>query len=336
MTTVIAPTNIAILKYWGKAREGYHIPTKSSLSFTVKDLFTKTSVDASKGSGKLDFKLNRKKATAKEHSYVASYLKTIASTFPFVNNYDYKITSENNFPTAAGFASSASGFAALLKALVKEVREFGDIDDKKLSALARLGSGSAARSIPSQGGFVKWDRGSGEDWEKDPVYSSYALTLFGPEHWPELRIIYAIVESKEKKVKSRAGMDASVSTNPLYQAWVNYEEGLLKNDMIGAVGEKDFGKLAPMIMQASNNFHSICLGTYPPIHYLKKKSLSIMDSIHEINDDGIKAAYTFDAGPNPVVFTLKKDEHEITKLLEEQIGKENLFRTRPGPGPRYV
>ena len=334
-TTVIAPTNIAILKYWGKLSGAYHIPTKSSLSFTVNDLFTKTSVEASKGTGRIDFSLNGKKEK-KEHDYVRSYISTVASTFPALREYDYRIASENNFPTAAGFASSASGFAALLKALAREVKELRGLepDDKKLSALARLGSGSAARSIPSQGGFVKWDRGSGEDWEKDPVFASYALTLFGPEHWPDLRIIYAIVEEKEKKVSSRAGMEASMNTNPLYQAWVSYEESLLKNDMVLAVGEKNFSKLAPMIMQASNNFHAVCLGTYPPIHYLEKKSLGVMDGIHRMNKDGVKAAYTFDAGPNPVIFTLKENEDEIAGMLEEKAGK--IYRTRTGPGPRYV
>lgn len=338
-TTAIAPTNIAILKYWGKIKGQYHIPTKSSLSFTVEKLCSTTSLAAGKGNMKIDFTLNGRKAKegSKEHGYVSSYLTFLSETLPFIRNYDYQIVSENNFPTAAGFASSASGFAALLKALAGELDEFSGLrgDDKKLSALARLGSGSAARSIPSEGGFVKWDRGSGEDWEKDPVYSSYAYSLFGPEHWPELRIIYATVESREKKIRSLDGMAESVKTNPLYQAWVSHEESLLKNDMMEAVSKKDFEVLAHMIMQASNSFHSICHGTYPPIYYLKPKSLQIIDAIHKLNDGKVKAAYTFDAGPNPVIITRKKEEMEVLKLLDELVGEVNLFRTRPGTGPKY-
>lgn len=337
--TAIAPTNIAILKYWGKINGQYHIPTKSSLSFTVEKLCSTTSLGAEKGSMKIDFTLNGKKAKegSKEHEYVRSYLEFLSQTLPFIRNYDYRIKSENNFPTAAGFASSASGFAALLKALAGELDEFSELrdDERKLSALARLGSGSAARSIPSEGGFVKWDRGSGGDWEKDPVYSSYAYSLFGPGHWPELRIIYATVESREKKIRSKDGMAESVRTNPLYQAWVSHEESLLKNDMVEAVSKKDFGNLAHMIMQASNSFHSICHGTYPPIYYLKPKSLQIIDSIHELNKEGVKAAYTFDAGPNPVIITRKKDEMEVLRLLDELVGEVNLYRTKPGPGPGY-
>jgi diphosphomevalonate decarboxylase len=337
--TAVAPTNIAILKYWGKISDSYHIPTKSSLSFTVEKLCSTTSLSAEKGSMRIDFKLNGKKAKegSKEHNYVKTYLGFLSETLPFIRNYDYRIESENNFPTAAGFASSASGFAALLKALSGELEEFSELrdDDKRLSALARLGSGSAARSIPSKGGFVKWDRGSAEDWERDPVYSSHAYSLFGPEHWPELRIIYVTVESKEKKIRSMDGMAESVRTNPLYQAWVDHEESLLKNDMIDAVGKKDFDKLAGMVMQASNSFHSICHGTYPPIYYLKPKSLQIIDSVHELNKGKMKAAYTFDAGPNPVIITRKKDEMEVLKMLDELVGEVNLYRTKPGPGPRY-
>jgi diphosphomevalonate decarboxylase len=334
--TAIAPTNIAILKYWGKINETYHIPTKSSLSFTVEKLCSTTSLEASKGGMRIKFKLNGRSAREKEIDYVRSYLEALSRALPFIKKYDYRIESENNFPTAAGFASSASGFAALLTALAGELDEFSDLreDEKKLSALARLGSGSAARSIPKVGGFVKWDRGSGEDWEKDPVYSSYAYSLFGPGHWPELRIIYATVESGEKKIRSVDGMAESVKTNPLYQAWVSHEESLLKNEMIDAVGKKDFEGLARMIMQASDSFHGICLGTYPPIHYLKSKSLQIIDSVHELNREKVKAAYTFDAGPNPVIITRKKDEVEVLKLLDELVGEVNLFRTRPGPGPR--
>jgi diphosphomevalonate decarboxylase len=338
-TTAVAPTNIAILKYWGRISDSYQIPTKSSLSFTVEKLCSTTTLEATKGSMKTRFTLNGKKAAegSKEHSYVTSYLELLSRTLPFIRGYDYRIESKNNFPTAAGFASSASGFAALLKSLAGELSEFSELkdNDKKLSALARLGSGSAARSIPAEGGFVKWDRGSGEDWEKDPVYSSYAISLFGPGHWPELRIIYVTVESREKKISSLEGMERSVRTNPLYQAWVSHEESLVKNDMAAAVGDKDFDRLAEMTMQASNSFHSICTGSYPPVSYLKPKSRQIIDSVHGMNQDGIKAAYTFDAGPNPVIITRKKDEMEVLRMLHELVGEENLFRTRPGPGPVY-
>ncbi|MFN7990664.1 MAG: diphosphomevalonate decarboxylase [Candidatus Micrarchaeia archaeon] len=354
-TTAIAPTNIAILKYWGKnpAWEEYLIPTKSSLSFTVDGLETRTSVKAVKSAGTapgISFSLNGREIhpEMKEYEYVAGFLEKVGRFFPFVRAYDYRIVSENNFPTSAGFASSASGFAALIKAMAGEISEFGRLseDEAKLSALARLGSGSATRSIPSKGGIVLWERGmdfrphrkarGGKDEIEKAMYSSIARTVYPPEHWPELSIIYAKVEAEEKKVKSRAGMKASIETNPLYDEWVGYEEGRMKREMIEAAGKKDFPALAGLIMRASNNLHQICLGTYPPIIYLNSTSIDIIDSIHQLNSGGtVKAAYTFDAGPNAVVFCLRKDEDSVAGMLEGIVGKAAVTRSRMGPGARY-
>ncbi|MEW6035839.1 MAG: diphosphomevalonate decarboxylase, partial [Candidatus Micrarchaeota archaeon] len=301
-TTADAPTNIAVLKYWGKnpAWEEYHIPSKSSLSFTVDRLRTKTTVEARPGKGRADFTLNGKRIThaMTEYEYIGDFLGRVGAFHPFVKEYDYRIASENNFPTSAGFASSASGFAALITAMAGELEEFAPLrgDDKRLSALARLGSGSAARSIPAKGGFVVWHRGLDFGDGRKPAGltkaelgkasdSSFAETLFAPAHWPELRILYAKVEAGEKKVKSRAGMRASIETNPLYAAWVEYEEKSMKAVMIEAMRRRDFPVLAGLIMKASNNLHQICLGTYPPIVYLNETSLRIMEAVHEMNGD---------------------------------------------------
>jgi diphosphomevalonate decarboxylase len=352
-TTAEAPTNIAVLKYWGKnpAWEEYHIPSKSSLSFTVDKLKTKTTVEAKPGgSGRADFTLNGKKIAPamKEYEYIGDFFAKVGAFHPFVKKYDYRIASENNFPTSAGFASSASGFAALITAMAGELEEFAPLrgDDRRLSALARLGSGSAARSIPAKGGFVVWHRGLEFTDRREPSSlskaevamaseSSYAETLFAPAHWPELRLLYAKVEAGEKKVKSRAGMRASIETNPLYGAWVEYEEGSMKGAMAGAMKRRDFPALAALVMKASNNLHQICLGTYPPIVYLNETSLRIIGAVHEMNGDAPKAAYTYDAGPNAVVLTLEKHEREVRSLLEGIVG-DNITTARMGEGARAV
>ncbi|MEW6722432.1 MAG: diphosphomevalonate decarboxylase [Candidatus Micrarchaeota archaeon] len=350
-TTATAPTNIAVLKYWGKnpAFEELMIPTKSSLSFTVDGLFTKTTVEAKKRAGGatkpgISFMLNGKKHAPadREHRYVADFVAKVGMHHPAIDGYDYRIESENNFPTAAGYASSASGFAALIKAMSGEVPELSAIreDDQKLSALARLGSGSATRSIPSRGGFVVWERGVGyppasSDTPKKAMERSVARTLFPPEHWPELSIIYAKVRAEEKKVKSRAGMKASVETNPIYNAWVDFEEKKMRPEMEAAVSKKDFPALAEKIMMASNNLHQICLGTYPPIAYLNETSFRIIEAAHEMNAGTLKAAYTFDAGPNAVLFSLKKDESRLVSALSSIVGRESLHISRMGAGAAF-
>ncbi len=358
-TTAIAPTNIAILKYWGKNPEWEQllIPTKSSISFTADGLFTKTTVESSPASGPrtIDFTLNGRAMdpSTKEHQYVEEFLGKVGSFFPFVEGRSFRIVSENNFPTSAGFASSASGFAALVKALSGELDGFSAIrdDDAKLSAIARLGSGSAARSMPSAGGVVLWKRGlpfrktavdrtkavraPGNAAKKKAMFSSCAESLFGPGHWPGLSIMYVKVEAGEKKVKSRAGMKASIDTNPLYRPWVDYEEDVLLGRMVAAIGKRDFPALGEMIMKASNNLHQICLGTYPPIVYLNQTSLAIIDAVHDMNRGRVKAAYTFDAGPNAVVFAEEGDREEVADVMRKACGPQSLIMSRPGPGARF-
>ncbi len=328
-TTAIAPTNIALLKYWGRepGKEELSIPTKSSISFTVEGLVTTTTMESDPRQGKaraISLELNgvRRAPDSPEHCYIASFFKTLARFYPELEGMDFRIVSNNNFPTAAGFASSASGFAALAKALSGEVPDMQGISERRLSALARIGSGSAARSIPSAGGLVLWRKGG--------IWSSYAESLERPEFWPDLRIIYATVESKEKKVKSRDGMQLSVKTNPLYRAWARYEERKLKGKLLSALGKRDAQSSFELIMNASNNFHQICLGTSPSLRYLGAASFSIMDGIEKLNEGEIKAAYTFDAGPNAVVFTLARYEKEVKDMLA---GRASELRvTRMGKG----
>ncbi len=332
-TTAIAPTNIAILKYWGKepGKEELSIPTKSSISFTVSDLETTTTLESEKRKGaaqEISLTLNgtRKAEVSSEHRYVDGFFRTVARFFPSVSEYDFRIISQNNFPTAAGFASSASGFAALAKALSGEVLEMGNLNEDRLSAIARLGSGSAARSIPGNGGIVLWQRG-GSMWK------SIAKSLYPHDYWPDLRIIYATTDAGEKKVKSREGMQVSVATNPLYGSWVRYEEKFLKAAMLEALERRDFPALSGLIMKASNNFHQICFGTYPMLRYLNESSFRIIEAIEELNAGGIKAAYTFDAGPNAVIFTLSKNEQETRRALSG-IARD-IRVTKPGMGARF-
>ncbi len=355
---VKAPTNIALVKYWGKNPlwEKFHIPMKSSLSFTVGDLYTETTLEVEDGSGELSFYLNGEEITPerKEFEYVDKYIKKLFELFPETKKYNYHVESKNNFPTAAGFASSASGFAAMAKALQGAMKELEPqlyekyfADDAKLSVFARLGSGSATRSIPSEGGVVIWHRGIDPNYPFGPeevspstkehvIFSSYAESLFPAEHWPELRIIYTKVRKGEKAVKSRAGMKMTVKTNPLHRQWVEYEESVMLPRVVNAIREKDFEALAKDTMKLSNGLHAMMLYTEPRIRYLNDTSEQIIDAVLDLNESEVKAAYTFDAGPNAVVFTLAKYENEVSSRLAEIVGEENVFVTKMGKGPAFI
>jgi diphosphomevalonate decarboxylase len=335
---VKAPSNIAIIKYWGKLDKKYNIPTKSSLSITVKDLYTITELEVEEGNMDIQFYLN---GELKDDAKINRFFNLMSELIPEIKNYNYYINTKNNFPTAAGFASSASGFAALVFALAEIFKKLNEdlykdkfSDEIKLSSYARIGSGSSSRSIPSKGGYVLWKRPSKVEFLMDPIYSSYSFSIFPPNHWTELKIIYVMLETKEKKVKSTKGMISTTETNPLLFEWSEYEENVLLPELIESIENKDFGKFAEITMRASDGLHSMMMMTYPRIVYLNDKSHEIIDWVIETNKDETKVAYTFDAGPSPVLFTLEKYLPEIEDYL-----KENGLRyiiTSPGKGPEVL
>ncbi len=341
----IAPTNIAVVKYWGKNPfyKEYNIPTKSSFSLTVDSLYTETEVEIEKGNGSISLELNGREIneTDKEMQYIKKFFDILSSFSDEFGNYDYFIKTKNNFPTAAGFASSASGFAALAKALSKAFSENERLykkffsDDKKLSSIAMLGSGSASRSIPSRGGFVLWRRGYDPMQKEDfSLFKSYSETIFAPEHWKEMNIVYLKLSEGEKKIKSRRGMQITLETNPLYWDWVNYEENYVLPGIIEAVKEKNSSLFFEYVMKCSDALHAMMRYSYPPIIYTNDLSHQIIEKIVEFNAEGTRAAYTFDAGANAVLFVEDKNKNELISSIKEVVEGRDVFETKLGVGSR--
>ncbi len=162
-------------------------------------------------------------------------------------------------------------------------------------------------------------------------YLSYAETLYEPSYFSDLAVIYAKVESEqEKKTKSRAGMKESVQSVYDYWQWVDYEEKVLLPAILNSIREKNWGEMFKLTKQASNNFHAVCWRTSPPIIYLNDKSTEIINTIQQLDH----AAYTFDAGPNAVVFALRRNAEEVEERLKAIVGRENTYRTEVGGGPK--
>jgi len=239
-----------------------------------------------------------------------------------------KIVSLNCFPTAAGFASSAAGLAALACAASKAAGL--DLSTEELSILARLGSGSACRSV--LGGFVEWKKGIKPDGS-----DSYAEQIAPASRWPELRNVIAIGDSGKKKVSSRAGMKQTVATSALYPARLAYMPKLI-TDMKAAVAAKDFAKFGELTMRESSNMHAVMLDTWPPIMYLNDVSKRIIYAVHDYNAaaGGIVAAYTFDAGPNAHVYTTEERVPALRKMLSEIEGVEKTMVCKVGEGPKQL
>ena len=211
----------------------------------------------------------------------------------------FHVSSYNTFPTAAGLASSAAGYAALVFALAQLMRAQEQYPHQ-LSTLARQGSGSACRSL--YGGLVAWRMGHGPDWT-----DSLAEPVSDEHSWPEMRVLIFVVSAQKKDTSSTEGMETSVKTSTLlaHRASTVVPERLPRLEK--AWKEHDFSTFGQLTMQDSNQFHATCLDTYPPIFYLNDISRAIIRLITVYNQfyGEVRAAYTFDAGPNAVLYLLQ-------------------------------
>ncbi|UYV70358.1 MVD [Cordylochernes scorpioides] len=318
--TAKAPVNIAVIKYWGKRNEDLLLPINDSISVTLskEHLCAITTVATSK-----DFKEDKMWLNGVEtdinNPRIQNCLKEIRRHNKEENeevHHKIHICSKNNFPTAAGLASSAAGYACLVYAL-------GNLFQLKtdLSIIARQGSGSACRSI--YGGFVQWKSG-----EKEDGSDSYAVELANESKWPDLRVLILVVSDTKKKISSTIGMATSVATSELLAYRAKQIVPERTKQMKEAIETKDFKTFAELTMKDSNQFHATCFDTYPPIRYLNDISWSVINLVHEINDyyGETKVAYTFDAGPNACLYMLEKDIGNISSLLSHvyQIPHENF------------
>ncbi|KAG1736003.1 Diphosphomevalonate decarboxylase [Suillus lakei] len=308
--TTSAPVNIACIKYWGKRNESLILPTNSSLSVTLsQDNLRSTTTARADPSFTADClwlngKVDPIKAGGRLHTCI-SEMKRLRAAFEAaksqstkgIASFNVHICSFNNFPTAAGLASSASGFAALTP--------------EELSLIARRGSGSACRSL--FGGFVAWDMGSDDATGLD----SKARQVAPESHWPEMEALICVVNDAKKGTSSTSGMQRTVVTSALLQHRIGSVVPSRMADIESAIADKRFGDFAEITMRDSNQFHAVALDTYPPIFYMNDVSRAIIAIITEYNrlSEQPKAAYTYDAGPNAVIYALTPNVREIAQLV---------------------
>jgi diphosphomevalonate decarboxylase len=331
MVTVSAGTNIAVIKYWGKASKEYNTPINDSVSITLdqKDLCAITTVAAS-----TSFTQDRLWLNGTEDLHAASNVrfracidgvKALASdvTLPdgttTVTKAQWQsmyihVSSYNTFPTAAGLASSAAGYAALVASLARLMQAKEEYP-YQLSTIARQGSGSACRSL--YGGFVAWRQGTAEQQWNDSIAEPICPET-AEHHWPEIRALILVVSDAKKDTSSTSGMSTSVATSALLQHRAKHVVPERMEQIITAWKAKDFNAFGKITMQDSNQFHCVCLDTYPPIFYMNDVSRNIIRLVTCYNNyynNEIRAAYTFDAGPNAVLYCLEPHATEIGALM---------------------
>lgn len=242
-----------------------------------------------------------------------------------ISAWGLRIVSENNFPTAAGLASSAAGFAALVFTIAN-LYEL-PLSATDLSKIARIGSGSSCRSL--FGGYVEWNSG------KEPDGSdSYARQIATTEHWPSMCALVLVISAGKKAVSSTGGMKRTVETAELFPVRCTEVVPKRIQQMAGAIDHKDFRTFAELTMRDSNQFHAVCLDSFPPIFYLNDTSRAVISFVHSFNETfkEPKIAYTFDAGPNAVLYYLEEDQSIIfsalrpvlSKFAQSHLAKENV------------
>ncbi|XP_076171411.1 mevalonate diphosphate decarboxylase [Ptiloglossa arizonensis] len=324
--TCIAPVNIAVIKYWGKRDETLILPANDSISATLDtdQLCAKTTVMISPHFKEDCMWLNGNKEDIRSprlQNCLAEIRKRAARS-DLSRQWKIHICSENNFPTAAGLASSAAGYACLVVALAKLYEVEGDI-----SSIARIGSGSACRSV--LGGFVRWHMGS----EPNGI-DSIAKQIVPASYWPEMRILILVVNDLKKKVSSAIGMRRSMKTSELLKHRVKHIVPEMTNKMQEAIIKRDFKTFAELTMKDSNQMHAVVLDTYPPCTYMNDISHAVVDLIHSYNNavNDTKVAYTYDAGPNTTLYLLENNVPEIMGILDYFFPplQDNLVEYRKG------
>lgn len=289
-----APMNIALVKYWGKRDRELNLPVTSSLSLSIA-LYTSTRIEWQKGGSIQD----RVVLDGKEVAQTSQFYKRMVSFLDLIRptkELSFHVTTANEMPTAAGLASSASGFAALVLALNDLF--MWEKHETALSILARLGSGSACRSLYP--GFVLWQRGQ----EADGM-DSYGIPLV--ETWPSLKMAYVPVSSDEKPLSSTLAMQRTVETSPLYSVWPE-STSLHIQKAQQAICKRDFAELGAVVESSALMMHATMLAAHDPILYWLPKSVEVLHRVWKARKEGFHVYLTMDAGPNVKLLFQEKEQ----------------------------
>jgi len=307
--TAVAHANIALVKYWGKRDDALLLPEAGSLSVALDRLSTTTTVElgVSQDSLRIDGRTSAEAEMRRARAVLdAAGIRDGA-----------RIESRNDFPTAAGLASSASGFAALAVAGCAAAGQRRS--ERELSALARLGSGSAARSVP--GGWAVW-----EDRE--------AVQVAAPDHLP-LRLVVAVCGEGAKAVGSRDGMKRSRETSPYHSAWIEQCRRDLP-EALRLLRSRDLPGLGALAERNAMRMHADALAADPPLLYWQPATIGCLRALGHLRDRRTSAWATIDAGPHVVALCAPADAPLVEAAFRAVPGVRETIVCAPAGGARVV
>jgi diphosphomevalonate decarboxylase len=314
-----AHSNIALVKYWGKSDAGLNIPAVGSISITLRELWSDTSVEFDPVLRHDSFTLDGRQDEL-QLARVSACLDLLRARAGA--GMKARVESRNNFPTAAGLASSASGFAALVCAAADALGL--DLGPAELSRYARRGSGSAARSI--FGGFVEMRTGAGSS---DVDAGSFASRLLEPSEWP-LSVVVAVTAKEPKSVGSSTGMEISAASSPFYDSWVRSSVADL-DAARAAIAARDFAQLAATSEHSCLKLHALAMSSRPPLIYWNPATLACIDAIRVLARAGTPVFFTIDAGPQLKAVCLPAAATAVAAALRAQPGVIDVIVSGLGP-----
>jgi diphosphomevalonate decarboxylase len=322
--TVTAPSNIAFIKYWGARDLAQALPMNASISMTLTECVSLSTVAFTEGSDEPD----RIELVAEDGSTAlpsASFRERALAHVGRMSRWarrsgSFRVATRNSFPTGAGIASSASGFAALTLAATKALGL--SLSTPELSDLARMsGSGSAARSV--LGGYVEWSpQGEG---------TGHAEALAPASHW-DLRDVIALVDHGEKDVSSLDGHRVAASS-PHFdtrQRILPQRLALVRR----AIDERDLEALGPVLEEEAIELHLIAMSSKPPIFYWKPGTVQVLERLRKLRSEGVSAWATMDAGANVHVICAPQSEAAVISVLQGLSGVSGVLLDGAGEGPR--
>jgi diphosphomevalonate decarboxylase len=317
-----ANANVALTKYWGKLSQDGNLPAMGSLSIALEGLVSRTEVVFDPALADDCYEIDGQPLAQTPAARTRAFLDRIRLRAGL--SAAARVRSSNSFPTAAGLASSASGFAALATAACAATGL--ELGLEELADLARSGSGSAGRSVI--GGWARIEPGTG------PEGRPRHLAVAPHDHWP-LAIWVVITSQEAKAVSSREGMGRTAASSPFYQAWVDGCDTDLR-DAKRAVLARGFGDLAEIAERNCIRMHAAALGARPPLLYWNGATVAVMHAVWAMRAEGLDTFFTIDAGPQVKVFCRPEHAPRVAAVLETVPGVLQLIRSAPAGGARVL
>ncbi|MFW6234083.1 MAG: diphosphomevalonate decarboxylase, partial [Spirochaetota bacterium] len=320
MSDVIVQTSpsLALIKYWGKVPDRVNVPATASIAVGLHDLRTVTRITPSSSTHRDTVVIGGDEQPLHHFTTVIETMRSRATQLGVRHAHDpILVESRNSFPTAAGIASSSSGFAALVLAL-NEWWELS-LPTEELSAVARSGSGSAARSV--YGGFTHLDAGA-----------ESARPLYDGDWWADLRILVAITDTGKKSIGSRAAMERTRRTSPYYEAWVTDARSVAAN-ALDALAERSLDLLGPLMRASYLRMVGTSIAASPPVMYWLPASVGVIHACESLRNDGCVAWETMDAGPQVKILTQERDVDAVRQAVGAVHGVQQVLVSRIGGDP---